>query len=294
MIALQDEDFEVLAHCPWDGVDSSDAEILYTDDMGCDVVRCPSCSVVYARRRLNEKGLPKYWRDYLSRIHTHDVEAVIRRNEMYKIDYGFSQLYVPSGKILDVGCGNGSFMDVYEQHGHETYGVEYGKEAAVTAGKKHKVRYGIFDEMDFKNETFDLVIFRGVLQYVPDPKRYLQKAVSLLAHTNPSTGGGCLFITAQPNMNSLAFKLFGKHFTEPVTGADFIGYTENALTMYIETLGLRKVGERYFYEETPYASIEEDLLKMARAVQYKNEGKNIDFSAPPYWGNMMTLMYKKI
>ena len=103
--------------------------------------------------------------------------------------------------------------------------------------------------------------------------------------------GGYLFITAQPNMNSLAFRLFGKKFTQPVTGADFIGFTEQLLTRYLMEWGLKKVGERYFYPETPYAKEEEDLLKMAKAIQYKREGKEVDFSSPAYWGNMMTLMY---
>ena len=66
------------------------------------------------------------------------------------------------------------------------------------------------------------------------------------------------------------------------------------MTAYLDKIRLRKIGERYFYIETPYADENADLLKMAKAIQYRNEGKNIDFSAPSYWGNMMTLMYKKI
>ena len=236
---------------------------------------------------MNEHGLPKYWGDYLSRVHVQDQDAVEKRNRMYQIDYDFSHQYVQSGKVLDVGCGNGSFMAVYEQHGYDVVGVEFGKEAAEAAAKNHQVRCGVFDEMDFEQEKFDLVIFRGVLQYVSYPTKYLEKAVSLL------TTGGRLFITAQPNMNSFAFRLFGKRFTQPVTGADFIGYTEEVLSSYLQSFGLQKVGERYFYEETPYANVEEDILKMAKAVQYKRAGKEIDFNAPAWWGNMMTLMYHK-
>lgn len=287
MEILTKDDFETLYQCPWDNAPSDIAEFLYQDDMGCDIVRCPQCGLVYAKRRLNESGLPKYWGDYLSRIHIHDLEAVEKRNKMYQIDYAFSSQFVPSGKVLDVGCGNGSFMAIYEQHGYDVVGVEYGKEAADTAEKLHRVRYGVFDEMDFGEEKFDLVIFRGVLQYVPYPKKYIEKAISLLS------SGGHLFITAQPNMNSLAFRLFRKMFTQPVTGADFIGYTEPTLSSYLQSVGLRKVGEQYFYEETPYANVEEDLLKMAKAIQYKRNEKKIDFKAPAYWMNMMTLMYRK-
>ena len=293
MNELLSTDFESLERCPWDGTPVEKSVFLYQDDMGCEVVRCLHCGIVFAKRRLNEHGLPKYWGDYLSRVHVQDQDAVEKRNRMYQIDYDFSHQYVQSGKVLDVGCGNGSFMAVYEQHGYDVVGVEYGKEAAETAAKNHKVRYGVFDEMDFGQEKFDLIIFRGVLQYVPKPKSYLKKSVSILASGNAGGMGGHLFITAQPNMDSLGFRLFGKTFTQPGTGADFVGYTEEALSSYLQSFGLQKVGERYFYEETPYANVEEDILKMAKAVQYKRAGKEIDFKAPSYWGNMMTLMYHK-
>ena len=94
-------------------------------------------------------------------------------------------------------------------------------------------------------------------------------------------------------MNSLAFQLFGKWFTQPVTGVDFVGFSESALTTYFSESGLKKMGECCFYTETPYADEESDLLLMAKAVEYKNKGIEIDFNAPAYWGNMMTLMYRK-
>ena len=178
----------------------------------------------------------------------------------------------------------------YQTQLYQNYVNKDGKEAADTAGKTHRVRYGVFDEMNFGDERYDLIIFRGVLQYVPNPKSYLRKAASILNNNN-SAKMGCLFITAQPNVKSLGFRLFGKNFTQPVTGADFIGLHEHVLTEYMVELGMRKVGERYFYSETPYADEENDLLKMARAIQYRHEGKPVDFKAPAYWGNMMTLMY---
>ena len=293
MRALTEEDFEVIAKCPWDGASPKEASFLYADDMGCEVVRCRRCGVVYARRRLNEKGLAGYWDDYLSRVHLHDPEETAKRQAMYQLDYAFSHHYVPKGDVLDVGCGNGSFMDVYAAHGYQTFGVEYGREAAAAAGKKHRVRQGRFDEMDFGDQTFDLIIFRGVLQYIPQPRDYLKKALRLLKP--PSQGesfwGGHLFVTAQPNVEAAAFRLFGKRWGLSVNGADFVGFHEKALTAYLAGEGLNKVGEHYFYLETPYADEEEDLLKMAQAVRCKRAGKSVDFPAPAYWGSMMTLMY---
>lgn len=290
---LEQTDFETLVCCPWDGTPAADAEFLYKDACGCDIVRCPSCGIVYARKRLSATGLPKYWSNYLTRVHTRDSEEVAQRNQMYQVDYEFAHLYVPSGKVLDVGCGNGSFMNVYELHGYETYGVEFGKEAADVASRHHRVRYGVFSEMDFGKESFDLVIFRGVLQYVPDPKRYLRKAVELLKPASEHSQGGHLFITAQPNIDSFVARLFGKGFPLHVNAVDFIGYHERALTDYLAKEGLSKVGERYFYEETPYADVENDILRVAKAIEERRAGKPVTGRAPAFWGNMMTLMYEK-
>ena len=93
-------------------------------------------------------------------------------------------------------------------------------------------------------------------------------------------------------MNALAFRLFGKKFTQPVTGADFIGYTESVLTTHLSGFELKKIEERYFYLETPYANEEWDILKMARAIKCKQKKEKIDFQAPPFYGNMMSIIYR--
>jgi hypothetical protein len=131
-----------------------------------------------------------------------------------------------------------------------------------------------------------LIIFRGVLQYVPDPKAYLEKAIGILADN------GHIFITAQPNMESLCFNLFKENFTQSVTGVDFIGYTEKLFNEYFKTKGLKKITDKYFYEETPYANVEEDILRVAKAIEYKRKNQEITFKAPAFYGNMMSLVYK--
>ncbi|WIW71088.1 class I SAM-dependent methyltransferase [Anaerosinus gibii] len=286
MNKLTEEDFELLNTCPWHLDNDQSIDFLYKDNMGCNIVKCKKCGIVFAQKRLNKNGLKKYWDDYLSRIHVHDDELVEKRNKMYKIDFSFIQQYKKNGKVLDVGCGNGSFLDLFNEYGYKTFGVEFGREAAEKAEKKHNIYCGEFSKLDLK-EKYDLIIFRGVLQYVPNSREYLDKAVSLL------NDGGCIFITAQPNMDSFCFKLFKEKFTQPVTGVDFIGYTEKVLTHFFEYRNFKKVGEKYFYEETPYADIENDILIVAKAIQIKESNEKITFRAPAFWGNMMSVVYRK-
>ena len=286
-MVLLDSDFENLSNCPWDGENTEDAELMYIDPMGCEVVRCLECGLVYARRRLNNDGLKKYWSSYYSRVQTADEIMNDKRNKMYDIDFQYINSFVSAGQVLDVGCGDGSFMSCFERSGYETCGVEFGKEAARVGEKKHTIYYGVFPDIKIKSK-FDLITFRGVLQYLPDVKLYLNKAISLLKE------GGMVYITAQPNMNSLCFNLFKDKFTQPVSGADFCGYNENIISKYMSDSGLRKVGEKYFYEETPYADVYDDIKKVYRALSCKQKGEEISFSSPPFWGNMMSLVYEKM
>lgn len=294
MRELYETDYEKLNKCPWCGEQSSASKILYVDDLNCPIVKCNNCGIIYAKNRLNSSGLDKYWEDYETRVHVADKKLTEERQVMYKIDFDFVKPYLDNLakhmsaiNVLDIGCGNGEFLNYFEDYGCKTEGVEFGKKAAELAEQHHIIHYGEFDKMDFGDKEYDLVIFRGVLQYIPYPKEYLKKAKSILSE------GGYIFITAQPNLDSLAARLFGKNFRLSVTGTDFIGYNEKVLTEYMKSENLDKVGERYFYPETPYANEEEDLMLMAKALKNKQENKIIDFKSPAFWGNMMTLVYKK-
>lgn len=287
MNELLENDFEVLDDCPWCATENEKNTILYTDYLSCPIYKCAGCGTVYAKKRLNKSGLNKYWSKYFSQVQTHNKELTKKREKMYKIDFDFVQQYISGGKVLDVGCGNGDFMKFFEESGFDSYGIEFGKEAAEIACKNHKVIQGEFSNLQI-NDKYNVIIFRGVLQYIPNPISYLEKAISLLEKN------GIIFITAQPNMNSLCFKLFKDSFTQPVTGSDFIGYTEKIFTEFFKKNKMEKIGEKYFYEETPYANIENDILKVAKAIEIKRRNEKITFNAPAFYENMMTLLYKKV
>ena len=287
---LDDTCFAMLEKCPWDGSAVAESLYLYTDKYGSDVVRCNKCGLVFAKRRLNEHGLEVYWDKYSSRCHTVDKDMNEKRAKMYELDFAYIDSFVKHERdipsVLDVGCGEGDFLDIFAKHGYKAFGVEYGHEAATISGKTHKVWDGKFPELDIK-EQFDIIVFRGVLQYLPYVKSYLDRAVQLLKT------GGMLFITAQPNMDSICAKLFKNNFRLGVNSADFIGFNEKILTEYLCQSNIMLVGSKYFYEETPYADVENDILQVAKAIEEKREGKAISSMSPAFYDNMMSLVYKK-
>ena len=282
-----EEDFEILEKCPWCG--SNKFKIEYTTDYNCEVVKCQNCDILYAKKRLNANGLEKYWKNYLSEVHIADKMLTEQRDYMYKLEYNLINNLIDKNKqnkILDVGCSAGNFLDLFKNNGYDCFGVEFGEEAAKEASKKYKVWCGIFSDLNIE-EKFDVVIFRGVMQYIPNPKKYLEKAISLLNE------GGYIYITSTPNMDSYCFKLFKENFKLPISITDFIGFTTTHFTEYFNNMNLKKIIEHYFYEETPYADVEKDILLVTKAIELKRQNKRIDFKSPPFWGNMMSLIFKK-
>jgi len=286
MSTLTENCFRPVDTCPWCGGKIN--EVLYVNDYSAEILECGDCGFVYSNKILNKKGLSEYWKEYASQVHLADSVSVQRREQMYELEFDYiARIMDFNGKnVLDVGCGEGGFLNKFKKAGAICYGVEYGQEAAELASEKFKIWQGEFPYLDIP-KNFDLIVFRGSLQYCIPPKEYLAKATSLL---KPN---GLLYITSSPNTQSLCFKLFKQNFTLPVGVTDYYGFSESLLTNYLETLNLKLIAQYHFYKESPYADVENDILKVAKAIECRRQGKQVDFKAPAFYDNMLTVVYKK-
>ena len=285
---LEITDFVIQDNCPWCGQQENEFE--YMGAYECQVVRCKKCGLVYATKVLNEKGLGKYWSNYESQVHCQSEESVVKRNVMYKIESEYVMQFMNKAerkpKVLDIGCADGSFLDEFSKAGYECYGVEYGEEAAEKSRAKYKVYVGDFAEIETE-EKYDLIIFRGTIQYLLNPKAYFEKAVNSLVK------GGIIYITSSPNADAFCFKLFGERFTQPVAATDRYAFTEKILTDFFEQRNMGLIGQHFFYKETPYADEKNDLAKVEQAVKEKRETGKTTGRSPSFYDNMLTLCYKK-
>ena len=74
---------------------------------------------------------------------------------------------------------------------------------------------------------------------------------------------------------------------------DYYMFNESQITEFIEDNGGRLVDCGFLYLGTPYEDYEEDVLKVAKGIKLKREGKQIDFTSPPFFDNVVSLVYKK-
>ena len=84
--------------------------------------------------------------------------------------------------ILDIGCNDGSQLDVFKKNNFSTFGVDPAKNIYKISSKKHKVYCDFFDKKTVKkiNKKFDLIIFQNSFAHNPKPYDLLMNLKKLM------------------------------------------------------------------------------------------------------------------
>ena len=114
--------------------------------------------------------------------------------------------FMPNGKGLDIGCGNGKFIRDMNSLGWQFEGVEFNPIAVDICRKAGlKVFDGDLNTAAFKDNSFDLVSARQVIEHIPDPVNFMNEIARILK------SGGRLVIKT-PNSLALGRRWFGTYW----------------------------------------------------------------------------------
>lgn len=89
----------------------------------------------------------------------------------------------PNAKVLDVGCGNGTFLQSLQTQGYNVFGTEWSASAAKSAQSKvgsERITVGDITTAS-QHQPYDLITLWHVLEHNLDPKALITQIVELLA-----------------------------------------------------------------------------------------------------------------
>lgn len=135
-------------------------------------------------------------------------------------------------RVLDVGCGDGRFLQAMQKRGWDGVGLETDAHAAALARKRAAtlpVYETTLETADLPPASFGMVSLLHVLEHVPDPRETLGGCYEMLAP-------GGLLLLALPNAQSMEANIFGANWYQLDLPRHFWGFgPQNLVRLAIET-----------------------------------------------------------
>ena len=197
----------------------------YWQKGGLRIVRCGQCGMVYANPVPSEMATGEFYdasgKDYyLSPAKLESDYADVR----FERELRLFRKHCPRGAVLDVGCSSGAFLFQlrkrwpadYQILGTDVSGppLDYAESRGVPVVRGDFLRSAELKLRSTQQSRraeqeltapYDAITFWAVIEHLAEPKRFLEKA-----HTLLKPGGLCFVLV--PNLRSLAVRLLGAKY----------------------------------------------------------------------------------
>lgn len=163
--------------------------------------KCNLCGLVNydMSKGLNQEKYGDYYTD--------PFDETAKMNAAQHQTFQFIQTHLKTkGKAFDIGCGNGRLLYLLKKNGWTVKGLELSTLLADSIREKLQIEVSVSDFLTFtsaKQDLFDLVILRHVLEHLPDPFSAMNKIHSFL-----KSGGHAVLEFPYIEAMDLKFKRF--------------------------------------------------------------------------------------
>jgi len=223
--------------------------------LNTDFVKCGNCGLV----RMKTIPSPEQIFDhYAEKFARGNYELIQKYDDEYKAIYKhlleFTMLYSgnPRGKrLIDIGCFTGRFLDMAQEAGFSTYGVELQPEAARVANRRHggRVYCGPIEHYSSQSSgSFDVATLFGVIEHVTEPNTTVRITAELL---KPSG----IFVIQTPNTASVLARLLGKRWPAYAPIEHIYYFSPRNIKMLLKKNGLRIIKLARHWKKLPVSYV---------------------------------------
>lgn len=178
---------------------SCNYRVLETGRLVYKLVKCSGCGLVYITPIPSDKLLrEKYDANYCNLLRKHTARSLkIWQERLKKVE-----AFCGKGRLLDIGCGDGTFLSLAKKSGWEVSGVETSAASCEYIKKSLGVEVynGQLKNASYPDEYFDVVTFWHSLEHMTDPQANLRSAQRILKK-------GGLLAVAMPNFDNYIYKV---------------------------------------------------------------------------------------
>lgn len=222
-----------------------------------ELKRCSSCGFIFTSDPPGEKEIGSYYEseDYISHtdsgktIFDKTYKAVRKIMLVIKRKFVINSIQKPSGKILDLGCGTGHFLNEMKRSGWETAGVEVNKKA-----REHSVSEFGLEVIppesigSLPSGQYDCITLWHVLEHFHDPFDYFREIRRLLKPTGA-------VVVALPNSDSFDALHYGKDWAAFDVPRHLWHFNPATFSMFAEKAGFRLTSYKVLPFDVFYISI---------------------------------------
>lgn len=226
----------------------SDKVYFYCEKRKYKLYKCNSCKLLYIYPV--PESLSVYDTAYFSGAkkgfgyidYDADKKPMISIFEKY-LDI-FKEQGFSGGRLLDVGCATGFFMEIAKKRGFQVCGVEV-SEFAAEKGRMNSLNIitGDIFTPKYPDNYFDVVTMFDVIEHVPDPKVALLEAKRILKN-------GGLLVVNTPDSESVWAKAWGSRWQLIVPPEHIHYFSPQSLSTYLKKNGFlvtldTKIGKKF-------------------------------------------------
>jgi len=280
MSHLKDVDFEN----PCGYCQKKASRILYdTQDIYEDkylVNQCTHCQAIFLSPRPTNEQLSRAYDESYYGEQDHKFSPTVEKI----LDFFRSQranivtrYVLPPAKVLDIGCGNGRFLQYVRSKGkYQIYGVELPGKAADRAAAIEgiQLKKGTLEYDDFETETFDVITLFHVFEHLAEPVKTLEIIQKIL-----KTDGK--LIMSFPNIDSFQSNVFKGKWLHLDPPRHLFFFKPKDFVKEMQQYGFELVSETYFStEQNPFGMQQSILNKLfkKRELLYEYLKGNDDYT----------------
>jgi 2-polyprenyl-3-methyl-5-hydroxy-6-metoxy-1,4-benzoquinol methylase len=233
------------------------------------VVKCTACTHLFTQNVATQNEIGKYYKseNYISHSDTQTgfinklYHAVRKRTLAAKKKLVQKETTKQQGKIVDIGCGTGAFLNTMKLAGWESTGLEPDDNARNKAAELYRITALASDELfSLPANTYDAITMWHVLEHVHQLQEYIAQLKNII------TDKGKIFI-AVPNYTSYDAMFYGEHWAAFDVPRHLFHFSPASMKKLVEQHGLEIQKIKPMWFDSFYVSM--------LSEQYKNGKGNI-------------------